>query len=313
MITKLCGRIDEFKESGLPMPAKLVYQCLTTDIVTLYTLNHSWHHLDSSDFSQLWVKTVKSLADLGHLLQHFPWLSAVLRAIPESITGAINPGMLLVINFEKTIKQQTKDAEEGKYKTDENYHGPQTSVYNHLLESDLPKEEKHHSRIWQDAASLIIAGSETTANALATTHYYLLADPETVAKLKAELELAMPDKYAPPKLGVLEQLPYLSAVIQEGLRLSYGVTARLARVAPTEALQCHGYSIPAGTPVSMDSISMHQNADIFPEPHRFNPDRWLEKSKGGRSLDRYMVSFSKGSRACLGIKCVALILLFPPF
>lgn len=40
---------------------------------------------------------------------------------------------------------------------------------------------------------------------------------------------------------------------------------------------------------------------IFPEPQRFNPNRWLEANANGKRLDRYLVTFSKGSRACLGI------------
>jgi cytochrome P450 len=41
--------------------------------------------------------------------------------------------------------------------------------------------------------------------------------------------------------------------------------------------------------------------EIFPSPHTFNPDRWLQAEKQGTRLDRYLVTFSKGSRACLGI------------
>jgi hypothetical protein len=108
----------------------------------------------------------------------------------------------------------------------------------------------------------------------------------------------MPDPNSIPECKILESLPYLSAVISEGLRLSYGVTTRLPRVAPTETLHYKGYAIPPGTPVSQTCYFVLMNPTIFPDPENFDPERWLDKEK---RLDKYLVSFGKGSRQCLGI------------
>lgn len=48
------------------------------------------------------------------------------------------------------------------------------------------------------------------------------------------------------------------------------------------------------------------NPRIFPEPEKFDPDRWINAAKSGQRLDRYLVSFGRGSRQCLGMKWVAL-------
>ena len=88
-----------------------------------------------------------------------------------------------------------------------------------------------------------------------------------------------------------------SGVIQEGLRLGYGVTTRLPRVV-NEPIQYDNWTIPAGTPVSMEPYSVLIDPKIFPEPHTFRPERWLSEDR----LDRYKVAFSKGSRQCIGIK-----------
>ena len=56
------------------------------------------------------------------------------------------------------------------------------------------------------------------------------------------------------------------------------------------------------TPVSQSAYFVHMDSTIFPNPHSFNPDRWIEAAKEGIKLDRFLVSFSKGSRQCLGIK-----------
>jgi hypothetical protein len=97
MIEKLCARIEEFRNSGQPMLMRQVYMCLTTDVVTLYTLNHSWNHLDSPDFSPAWVESMKAMAAAGHLMKQFPWLMTVIRTLPRRAVSAIDPGMVLIL------------------------------------------------------------------------------------------------------------------------------------------------------------------------------------------------------------------------
>lgn len=121
--------------------------------------------------------------------------------------------------------------------------------------------------------------------------------------MKAELRSAIPDADARASLPVLENLSYLVAVVQEAIRLSYGVSSRLQRVSPEKPLRftdpSNGkeWSIPPNTPVGMTSTLIHQDESIFPNALSFVPERWVENPR----LDRYMVSFSKGSRQCLGI------------
>lgn len=92
--------------------------------------------------------------------------------------------------------------------------------------------------------TFVVAGTETTAHALACTTFHVLSDPDISKTLKAELATLEDVKMA--KLQQLEQLPYLTSVILEGLRLSYGVATRLPRIAPDRVIQYDGYVIPAG-------------------------------------------------------------------
>ena len=101
-----------------------------------------------------------------------------------------------------------------------------------------------------------------------------------------------------PSYHELNQLSYFSAVILEGFRISHGVISRLTRVAPDDVLQVGGYTISAGTPVSMSSWLVHLNPELFPQPDMFRPERWLEP--GANGLKKYLVNFTRGSRACLG-------------
>lgn len=110
----------------------------------------------------------------------------------------------------------------------------QPTVFHELLKSNLPPQERTHSRLWQEGQTVVGAGAELP-NALVVTTYHMLANPEKLARLKAELNTAMPDPEASVKWKQLERLPYLvcelsschtnnlstenkSAVISEGLR-----------------------------------------------------------------------------------------------
>lgn len=145
---------------------------------------------------------------------------------------------------------------------------------------------------------MIAAGQVTTADYLKKISYHILTNPDILTRLRTELSTIMPDPQVLPPLQQLEQLPYLNAVINEGFRISYGVTSRLQRVVPDGELQFREWVIPAGTPVGMTSIFMHDDPEKFPNPRTFKPDRWTEPES--KNLERYLVNFSKGTRACLG-------------
>lgn len=153
----------------------------------------------------------------------------------------------------------------------------------------------YHGNLDINAANGILAPT------LSALTYHLLANPGKLSKLKKELADAIPNSANPPTLQQVENLPYLSAVIQEVLRLHPGATLRSQRVSPDEPLYYDDGSNPtwiilAGTPVSMSIALIQTNPDIFPEPNEFRPERWLENPR----LDHYMLAFSRGTRMCLG-------------
>ena len=152
-----------------------------------------------------------------------------------------------------------------------------------------------------EAIQFVSAGTDTVSNTMHVITYHVIANPVILQRLREEIQTIQPSPARPVKLAQLERLPYLTAVILEGLRLGYGVSSRLPRIAPDRVIKYKEWEIPPGTPVSMTSVIMHQNENIFPEPARFNPDRWID-TKERQRLEKYMVAFCKGTRQCLGIK-----------
>jgi hypothetical protein len=112
----------------------------------------------------------------------------------------------------------------GVYKADKEYEalGLEKTIFHEILESDLPLEEKSFERLWQEAQVTIGAGADTTGNALTVTHFHLLDNPDILEKLQAELKEALPNKYDPVEIRVVEQLPYLvsSALMLKGVSVA---------------------------------------------------------------------------------------------
>lgn len=150
-----------------------------------------------------------------------------------------------------------------------------------------------------EAQSLVGAGTLTSTHMLSMTTYHVLINPPILGILMAELEEAIPNAATPCPLQNLEQLPYLGAVINEGLRISYWSIHRLQRVHPDNALIYKGWTIPPGTLVGMGSLHLHNDPAIFPEPRRFDPSRCMGPEKEPRQ--RHLFKFGRGIRQCVGV------------
>ncbi|KAE8373545.1 cytochrome P450 [Aspergillus bertholletiae] len=175
------------------------------------------------------------------------------------------------------------------------------TVFTSLIDQRLPSEERTLDRLQDEGYILLGAGIESVTWTLSVTMFYLLGNKKFLYRLHEELGLVMPQPNHVPSLSKLKALPLLRATIREGLRLSIGILSRLPRVAPFEALNYNGYIIPPGTPVSQSAYSVHMDPQHFPDPHTFNPERWLGTAEEIRALESMLVPFSRGSRQCLGM------------
>ncbi len=165
---------------------------------------------------------------------------------------------------------------------------------------NLPDKDKEYTRVSDEVTTIAAAGSETTASVLRTISYHLYSKPDLLAHLRTELQ-SFTDTLTPGEEATwaqLSQLPYLTAVIMEGLRLSPGLVSRMARVA-TEEMSYAGWVIPAGTPVGMTTILMHYDENIYKDAKEFNPGRYMDQEQRWK-LEKYFAPFSRGSRDCLG-------------
>jgi len=102
-------------------------------------------------------------------------------------------------------------------------------------------------------------------------------------------------------IAVLDKLPYLDAVIHESMRWRPPVPMTLFRVVPPTGAVISGQAIPPGTTVGCQSYSLHRVEEVFPNPDRFDPKRWLTDDAAQLTAMRaHFWPFSSGGRMCLG-------------
>jgi cytochrome P450 len=168
-----------------------------------------------------------------------------------------------------------------------------------ILRSDLPPAEKELNRIHDDVSTTSGAAFETTAYTLRVLLYHIYHDVNVLRRLRTELRQVSYESRT--KFSLLEQLPYLTAVLMEGLRLSPGIASRMARIAPDRDLVYKEWVIPKGTPVGMTTLLMHLDGGIYPNPNQFDPNRWTALDTRKR-YEKIYAPFSRGTRSCLGMQ-----------
>ncbi|WP_255211026.1 cytochrome P450 [Methylogaea oryzae] len=153
-----------------------------------------------------------------------------------------------------------------------------------------PEKSFTDEQICDHLFTILMAGHESTASGLAWGIYWMYRHPEIRQKLLAELD----EKASPGDLDALSGLPYLDAFCKETLRIHPMIPDVARRLAVPFTLR--GRRVEAGD-ILVASINLaHHRPDLYPEPDRFRPERFLE-----RSFNQYeYFPFGGGERYCLG-------------
>ncbi|OJJ83618.1 cytochrome P450 [Aspergillus glaucus CBS 516.65] len=310
-VDSVMKRVRQFKADGSVLPLDVMFGAFSADVITEYAFRRPGRKVEAPDFDDDFHTACINGGKQLFLTRQFPWLLKVVRTIPPHMTLKFNPSMSSFFAMHKDIAMQVRSVLD-----DPSPANKAPTVFHKILDSKIPEHEKSFNRLASDAGSLVGAATITTSWSLTHAVFHLLSNPSCLKRLKTELA----DAFTPGSnddrnetiLPILEQLPYFTAVIQEALRLSVGVSTRLSRVAPDEVLTVKDsaksdgeWKIPPSTPVSMSQQLILYDEHIFPSASAFRPERWIEDP----GLIRYQVAFSKGSRACLG-KHLALAELY---
>lgn len=307
-VSELLHRLKKSQENNQVVNLADAYRCLAMDVVNSFAVPEPRKMLEVPDFGKGFNGLMRDFSRLIALQRHLLIVFPVVKAIPDWLTVRMDPtgASKMLVDYMRSFETQTRKVVERHGKPPP---GQAMSVLDAIYTSaELDRRDKVVGRIVEEAQNVVGAGTETTGATLTNLTYHLLINPPMLTKLRDELSTAANNSTSLLDYRTLEKLPYLQACINEALRLCCPVTGRLPRVnprAPTTYTDPNGttYTFPAGTVMSMSMPDLHFNASIFPDPHLFRPERWLESSSEQQAaMQRFFVPFGKGSRNCLGME-----------
>ena len=163
-------------------------------------------------------------------------------------------------------------------------------------DEEAGRERMSDEQVRDEAMTIFLAGHETTANAMTWAFYLLSRNPEAEARLHAELDEVLEGGRA-PSVEDTQRLRYTEMVAAETMRL-YPPAWAVGRMA-VEDHEADGYFIPKGSLVLASQYVMHRDPRYFPDPERFDPERWTPEAKEARPPFSYF-PFGGGVRRCIG-------------
>ncbi|MGA2881462.1 MAG: cytochrome P450 [Bryobacteraceae bacterium] len=151
------------------------------------------------------------------------------------------------------------------------------------------------AQVRDEALTLFLAGHETTANALTWTWYLLSQHPEVERRLHDEIDAVLGDRA--PEFADVPQLRYAEMILAEALRL-YPPAWAIGRKAKA-AFTLGGVEIPGKSICILCPYLVHRDPRWFPEPEKFDPERWTPEARDARPKFSYY-PFGGGARVCIG-------------
>jgi cytochrome P450 len=146
-----------------------------------------------------------------------------------------------------------------------------------------------------EVMSFLIAGHETSTDALSWVWYLLSQYPDVEHRLHSELDSVLADRV--PTTDDLPLLPYTRMVVDESIRLYPPVWQLMRRAREEDVID--GYRIPAGTTLFWSQYLLHRHPAFWSDPERFDPERFLDEHAAKRDRFAY-APFGGGPRICLG-------------
>ncbi|KAF4953939.1 hypothetical protein FSARC_12295 [Fusarium sarcochroum] len=237
---------------------------------------------------------------------YHPWVSMIfegVKALPfrqAMIRCGLKPlaWFLVPAHLKRSSEEHAKLSRETVMKRLDSQNTSREDFMSYILRHN-DKNGMSTPEIVENSSTLIIAGSETTATLLSGTTFYLLTNPAKYDKLVKEIRSTF-ESEDDITLTRVNQLTYLPAVFNEGLRMYPPVPSHLPRLSPHQGEFVNGYWLPAKTSVSVPHWSAYRSSVNFQDPDLFVPERWLGEATYSIDQKNVLQPFSYGPRNCIG-------------
>ena len=176
------------------------------DIISVYAYGTDVRKLQQPDWAGKELEAYSKLSQLGPFGRHFAWISKiVLVTLPMSVVEKISPAAALIPRNRAFFKGLIQEALVAEGSTEK---APHRTIFQDIVQSNLPPSEKAPARLSAEANLLQIAGTETTARTLAVLIFHLIDSPAILDRLRLELKPYKPESSSTIHLAELEAIPY---------------------------------------------------------------------------------------------------------
>lgn len=256
-------------------------RALAVDIIGATTFGESFHVVEQG--SHPLPKKIEYSLLLSGIYQFVPWLKGL-------------PGFPIRDPYIDDFTRAIVDRRRQIMKTEQKH-----DLLQKLVEAvdDSPNSPFRTSDLQDEVVVLLTAGSETTANTEIFMLMLLAKHQDKLALLHEEIDRSYPDPTEEATAEKAIHMPYLQACIDETMRLYAAMASGSPREAPQDVTLL-GYRVPKGTTVFPTTATLHLDPFIWPQPHEFLPERWLDPDTGSKRGDLPFYPFSAGSRVCIG-------------
>ncbi|CAL1283434.1 unnamed protein product [Larinioides sclopetarius] len=207
--------------------------------------------------------------------------------------------LLMDIAKETEAEVHKRDVVE-KEKEDITSNYDESDAGHHIFKAPVSKKLSTDELVAQ-CVIFFIAGYDTTATTLTMVTYFLAVHPDVQDKLRAEVDAVLEDSNGELTYEAIQNMKYLDNVISETIRI-YPISVRLERCAEEDyKLGDTGITIPKGMIVSIPVIAVHRDPKYWPDPEKFDPDRFTPERRAKRDSYSYL-PFGAGPRNCLGMR-----------
>ena len=260
---RFARRLESYQGSDQVIRLDHAYVALAADVVGRICFESGSSMIDAPNFGVEWYNLLHNFIHSLPLVMAFPQLikyvypgttavgltyPRVINLIPPGVLHWLDPRLATFEAFKDFARQHIIDAKkELEEKPDHAAFETRNSVFRHLLTSGLAESDLSVERLTREAQVFLGAGSISAARTLDFISYYIISNEGYLKRLQMELEPLMQDyPRKTPSFIKLEKLPFLQALIKEGLRLSYGVMHRMPRVSPDVPIYYKDWVIPPG-------------------------------------------------------------------
>lgn len=267
-----------------------------------------------NDPTNQYVRDVKRMSELillriFHMLASFPqvywyliphaWeqrkLIRRLHAFTDSVIHRRRQQLLAKKNNTPSIAKFDDEEDEGHGL----YSKQRDTFLDLLLNVNVDGTSLSDLDIREEVDTFMFEGHDTTTSGIAFTFYQLAKHPDIQEKLYREIvDILGPDyRTVPLTYSALQNFTYLDMVVKESLRLLPPVSFIGRRL--VDDIEMNGVTVPAGTDFTIPIYVIHRNPEIYPDPERFDPERFSDENAQRRGPYDY-IPFSVGSRNCIG-------------